>query len=461
MAKIYDIDDTIAAISTSLGESGIGIVRLSGKDAFSIAGKIFFSKDGKKCSDHKTHTLHYGWVKDGNKIVDEVLLALMRAPRTFTKEDVVEINCHGGFVAMRDVLELVLKNGCRLAEAGEFTKRAFLNGRIDLAQAEAILDIIKAKTDLALDISLEQLKGNLSLKIEGIREVLLGVLTNLEANIDFPEEDIKNADLDKFCQDLKTINDSLNNILSSSRSGKLLREGIKVVICGKPNVGKSSLLNALLKQERSIVTAVAGTTRDTIEEIIDIQGIPVRIVDTAGILRPRDVVEKKAIERSKKYIESADLVLALFDTSKKITIEDKELIRKLKGKTALAVLNKIDIKTKIEKEYINKYFKHIVEISAKKMKNIVSLEDWIVNLAYKGQIQFKEPPLVSNQRHIELLKKSEKLIAASVNSLDNKLSLEFVTQDIKEALECLDIILGKVFSEELLDKIFSEFCIGK
>jgi len=459
--KIHNLNDTIAAISTGLGESGIGIVRLSGRDAFLIAAKLFTSKNGQKITDYKTHTLHYGWIKDKDKVVDEVLLAVMRSPNTFTKEDTIEINCHGGFVAMRDVLELVLKNGARLAEAGEFTKRAFLNGRIDLAQAEAVLDIIKAKTDTALEIGLEQLKGNLSAKVGGIREALLDVLTNLEAAIDFPEDNIGQANLSQFSLELKAVDSNLNNILNSSKNGKLLREGIKVVICGKPNVGKSSLLNALLKQERSIVTAVAGTTRDTIEEIIDIKGIPVRIVDTAGILKPRGIVEKKAVERSRKYIESADLALILFDASQKLAQQDKELIRKLKKKTSLAVLNKIDMKTKIEKSQINKYFKHVVEISAKKNKNIALLENEIVNMVYKGSVQFKEPPLVSNQRHIELLRKAEKLIAAAANSLDNKLSLEFVTQDIKEALEYLDIILGKVFSEDLLDKIFAEFCIGK
>jgi len=457
----YDINDTIAAIATGVGESGIGIVRISGKDALAIADRTFVSRDKKKPSGFKTYTTHYGWVTGESKVIDEVILTVMRAPKSYTREDIVEINCHGGILALREVLDLVLENGCRLAEPGEFTKRAFINGRIDLAQAEAVLDIIRAKTDSALKISVEQLRGALSKQINRIRKVLLDILSLLEANIDFPEEEISGISSKEITQKLGAINDELKDILDTSKQGRIFREGINVVICGKPNVGKSSLLNALLKQERSIVTPLAGTTRDTIEEIIDIKGIPIRIVDTAGIIEPRDLIEKKAVQRSKRHISLADLVILLFDGSKRLTQEDTILIRKLEKKNVLAVINKIDLRQRIEKHNILKRFNYVVDISAKKLKNINLLEDSIANLVYNGKISAFESILVSNLRHIEAIKRTQKLIAEAINSLDNKLSLEFVAQDIKDALAHLDDILGKRFSEDLLDKIFLEFCIGK
>lgn len=474
--KMHNLNDTIAAIATGVGESGIGIVRMSGKDSLAVADKIFVPKDGKKPSTFKTYTTHYGFIvnpltcypvaplKEKNRqteVIDEVLLTVMRAPKSYTKEDIVEINCHGGIVALRRVLELVLENGCRLAQPGEFTKRAFLNGRIDLAQAEAVLDIIKAKTDSALKVGVEQLKGGLSNQINKIRKTLLDILSQLEANIDFPEDQISPVNPGDFLTRLDAISNDLNHILDSSRTGRILREGINAVICGKPNTGKSSLLNALLKQERSIVTPIAGTTRDTIEEIIDIKGIPIKIVDTAGIIEPRGLIEKKAVHRSKRYIELADLVVLLFDNSKKINKEDRALMKKLGEKLTIAVINKIDLKAKIEREKIQKKFKRIVDISAKKMKNINLLEDAIANLVYDGKLRCSEAAMVSNLRHIELIKQAQKLIAGAVGSLDNKLSLEFIAQDIKDALGHLDGILGKNFSQDLLDKIFSEFCIGK
>jgi tRNA modification GTPase len=480
-----DLNDTITAIGTPVGEAGIGIVRISGKDALKIADKIFVSKDGKKPSTFKTYTTHYGWVVENSeprtlspelrtpdteqrtlntehrKVIDEVLLTVMRAPRSYTKEDVIEINCHGGIVALRRVLDLVLESGARLAEPGEFTRRAFLNGRIDLAQAESVLDIIRAKTDSALKISTEQLRGVLSQELNKIGKILLEMLSILETNIDFPEEEIEEADLNRARQELEDLGRRLRGILDTSRQGRVLREGIKVVICGKPNVGKSSLLNALLKEERSIVTPVAGTTRDTIEEVIDIRGVPIRIVDTAGIIEPRDLVEKKAVQRSKKYIAQADLAILLFDGSRKLSREDDLLIIKLKKKAVLAVVNKIDLKQKIERAKIGKKFASVIEISAKKAKNIKSLEDAIADLAYGGKIKASESILVSNQRHIQSIREAQKLIAEAVNSLDNKLSPEFIAQAVKEALGHIDEILGRRFSEGLLDKIFSEFCIGK
>lgn len=458
----YDIQDTIAAIATSVGESGIGIVRISGKDALAVANKIFVSKDGQSPSDFRTYTMHYGWIVDrSQKIIDEVILTVMRAPRSYTKEDIVEINCHGGITVMRRILDLVLENGVRLAEPGEFTKRAFLNGRIDLTQAEAVLDIIRAKTDSALKISAEQLRGLLSQRINKFRKILLGILVRLEANIDFPDDEIDAVNLQGIYKALLKINNELKEILTAAKTGQLLREGIQAVICGKPNVGKSSLLNALLKQERSIVTPIAGTTRDTIEEVIDIRGIPIKIVDTAGIIEPKDLVEKKAIERTKRHMDLADLVILIFDASKRLSSDDLILIKKLKKKTVLAVINKIDLREKIEKARIAKTFENFVEISAKKLKNINLLEEKIANLIYNGKIRSQESLLVSNLRHITTLRYAQKHIAEAMASLDNKLSLEFIAEDVKEALSYLDEILGKKFSEDLLDKIFNEFCIGK
>lgn len=461
------LTDTIAAIATSLGESGIGIVRISGKYALAVADKIFLSKDGKKVSDFETYTIHYGWIIESQKfnkpaeIIDEVILTVMCAPKSYTKEDIIEINCHGGIVALRRVLDLVLENGCRLAEPGEFTRRAFLNGRIDLTQAEAVLDIIRAKTDAALEISMEQLKGGLSRQINKLREILLKILSVLEANIDFPDEEIDAADLKQISEELVEVKNEFRNILAGAKHGRVLREGVHAVICGRPNVGKSSLLNALLKQERSIVTPVAGTTRDIIEEIIDIKGIPVRIVDTAGIIEPRDLVEKKAVQRSNRCIGLADLVIILFDGTKRLSREDVFLMGRLKRKAVIAVINKIDLKQRIEKDKLLRRFNHLLEISAKKSQNINLVEDKIADLVYAGKVNNSEPVLVSKLRHIELIKKAEKFIAEAVNSLDNKLSLEFISQDIKDALLSIDQLLGKAFSEDLLDKIFNDFCIGK
>lgn len=466
-----DLTDTIAAIATGMGESGIGIVRISGKSALSIADKVFVSKDGQKPSNFKTYTTHYGWIAENHnndkrltisdKPIDEVILTVMRAPRSYTKEDIVEINCHGGIVATRAVLGLVLDNGARLAQPGEFTRRAFLNGRIDLTQAEAVLDVIRAKTDAALKMGTAQLKGALSHQINNISESLLEALSILEANIDFPEEEISAVNPKQIIEKLTKINNILKNILDNAWRGRIIREGIHVVICGKPNVGKSSTLNALLRQERSIVTAVAGTTRDTIEEVIDIKGIPIRIVDTAGILEPRDLIEKKAVQRSKRFIGLADLVILLFDGSRRMSREDELLIAKLKKKTVIAVINKADLKQKIERNRVFKKFNRVVEISAKKNRNINLLEEEIASLIYKGGVPVAEPIMVSNLRHITLIKEAQKLIAQAGDSLDNKVSLEFAAQDIKDAISYLDEISGKKFREDLLDKIFSKFCIGK
>ncbi len=464
--KRYVLDDTIVAISTPIGESGIGIVRLSGRDALAIADNIFLSKNKGSPSVFKSYTIHYGWViedRSSKAIIDEVILTVMRSPKSYTKEDVVEINCHGGIVALRRVLELVLTKGCRLAEPGEFTKRAFLNGRIDLTQAEAILDIIKAKTDNALKIGAEQLRGGLSKELNGIREDLLGILAVLEADIDFPDEELDSLRIAEIKRNLNNIKARLGKLLEEARNARLLREGINVVICGKTNVGKSSLLNALIKEERSIVTPVAGTTRDTVEESMDIKGIPVKIIDTAGIIRPRNLIESKAIGRSKRHIALADLVILLFDGNRRLSKEDLLLMRRLQDKTVLAVINKIDLKQKIEKDKIRSKFVNLIGISAKKRTNIRLLEDAISDLAYQGRFSNHESASLSNLRHIDKIRKAQKLIAEADNSVDNNkmLSAECICQDIRDALLVLDDILGRRFTEDLLDKIFSSFCIGK
>lgn len=456
--------DTIAAISTGFAVSGIGIVRISGKEALRIADKIFVSKKKLLPSEFKSYTLHYGWIRDPdspNRLIDEVLLSVMRAPFSYTREDVVEINCHGGILAQRRILELVLSQGARLAEPGEFTKRAFLNGRIDLAQAEAVLDIVRAQTDAALDLGENQLKGLLSEKLNRTKELLMQALVRLEANIDFPEEELDGLDLGECRQQIKEANDILTQLVKTSHYGRLLRQGVKVVICGRPNVGKSSLINRLLKEERSIVSSIAGTTRDTIEETVDIGGLAVKLVDTAGILKPRNIIEKKAVLRSWEKIKEADLVILVFDGSHRLTDQDKYFIQRLGKKSVLAVINKVDKKQCIEKDALLKRFPNLVEISVRKDRNIELLEKRIQEIFLSGHLTSAGSFCLANLRHIQLVKKAQKFIAHSLDSIDNRLSLEYICEDLKDGLACLDEILGRRFSEELLDRIFSQFCIGK
>ncbi len=472
------MNDTIAAIATPVGESGIGIVRISGSKALSIADKIFVSRDGRKPTGFKTYTTHYGWIVErraskqknakrkaqsakADNIIDEVILTVMRKPRSYTREDIVEINCHGGIIPLRKTLELVLDSGARLARPGEFTQRAFLNGRIDLAQAEAVLDIVRAKTDYALKISLEQLSGSLSKKLNQLRDGLLDSLSILEANIDFPDEDLAAVDLEVISTNLELSNKALRLLLEGSKKGRVFREGIKAVICGKPNAGKSSLLNALLKCERSIVTPIAGTTRDTVEEVIDIKGIPIRIVDTAGIIEPRDLIEKKAVSRSQQCIREADLVLLIFDGSRELSGEDEALIRKVKSKPTIVLINKIDLRQKVNHEEIARNFQRVVQISAKRQQNLDLLKDAVVQFVFDGKIKSGEQVWVSNLRHIQQLKKVQRSVLQAKRSAKINLPIELIAQDLKEAIGFLDEILGGRFSEDLLDRIFSEFCIGK
>jgi len=456
-----NLADTIAAISTATGEGGIGIVRLSGKDALAIAGKIFVGKNKAKPVQFKSYSMHYGKIIQDGKLIDEVILSVMRKPKSYTRQDVVEINCHGGMLSLRKILELVLSCGCRLAAPGEFTQRAFLNGRLDLAQAEAVIDIIRAKTETALKISLGQLSGNLSGEVNKIRQGILDILVMQEASIDFPEEGILPQEQTKLAGQLKALDTQLDTLLSCATEGRILREGLHAVICGQPNVGKSSLLNALLKKERSIVTAVAGTTRDTIEEMLDIRGIPVKIVDTAGILVARNEIERKAVARSREQIKLADLVIILFDASQPLGADDRRLIKELKAKHVIAVMNKIDLKMRINRQELVKIFPGVVELAAKTGRNLKHLEDALYNFVHQGKRPDAELILVSNLRHIQALRQAQALVSDARRLLDQRLSLEFITQNLKDACVYLDKLLGKDFPEDLLDKIFTDFCIGK
>ena len=463
-------DDTIVAISTPIGESAIGIVRMSGDKALKIADMIFKGKDKALPSKFKTHTVHYGWIIEKSKVknqksklnqIDEVLLTVMRSPRTYTKEDIVEINCHGGAMALQRVLELIVKGGARIAEPGEFTKRAFLNGRIDLSKAEAVLDIIRAKTDAALKLGVEQLSGGLSQKIKDIRKGLIDILAQIEASIDFPEEEIKIKNKKIIKSQLDAIIENLESIINDSQKTKFLRDGIKVTICGRPNVGKSSLLNALLKKERAIVTPIAGTTRDVIEEFINIGGVGIRLVDTAGFAKPKNLIDHHAIRLTKDSIALSDIVLLVFDASSKLGKKDFDLMRQLENKDVIAVLNKVDLPVRIQKDKIKNKFKKMISISALKQINLDKLEKAITHFVYRGKVITPEGLIMTNARQINLIKDARDLLKKARNSLIDKLSGEFVTLDLKLGLDSLGKITGEAVDDAILEKIFSEFCIGK
>ncbi len=478
------LNDTIVAISTAAGHGGIGIIRLSGKKALSIADKMFLGKSKSKPSQFKTHTVHYGNIvvrrassvvrKINNKtqgaprttqdeIVDEILLTVMRAPKSYTCEDIVEISSHGGLIPMRAILRIAIDYGARLAEPGEFTKRAYLNGRIDLTQAEAVLDIINSQTDAFLKVSLNQLKGELTTELELIRETLMSIYTHLEAIVNFPEDEVDPASQKELLRKLKGEQEKIAALLKTADQGKVLKEGIRVVICGKPNVGKSSLLNVLLKEPRAIVTDIAGTTRDTIEETAQIKGIPFQLVDTAGILEPRDLVEKEAVKRSHIYIESADLILFVIDSSRALAKEDFDLIDKIQKNNVLVVVNKCDLKTKFEKKKMSPLLqvKKFVEVSALKKIGLKELEDAIVENVWHGKVVDTPRLLVSNLRHIESLQKADRALLKAVDVVSRDQPFELASEEIKAAVNHLDQITGKNVDADLIDKIFMEFCIGK
>src|SRR3989338_1170308 len=465
MLKLTYIDDTIVAVSTPAGEGGIGIIRLSGKNALAVADKMFVARDKEKPSGFKSFTAHYGDVVCGGEIIDEALLTLMRAPKSYTREDVVEISVHGGVAALRTIFKLAVDLGARPAEPGEFTKRAFLNGRIDLTQAEAVLDLIHSRTEAFLRVSAHQLKGELSTELERIREQLMNVYVAIEAIINFPEDDI---DTEKqwvlsLCERMQGAQDDMQQLLSSADHGRILKDGIKVVICGRPNVGKSSLLNVLLKQPRAIVTPIAGTTRDTIEETAQIEGIPFQLVDTAGVFEPRDLIEEEAIRRSQMSIRGADLVLFILDASAALNAEDEKLFDLVRGRPLIIILNKCDLKSNIDERKVKTAFPggNIVRVSALNKEGIAQLEREIAAQVWHGKVIDTHGILISNARHVRALQDALAAVAQAQETLKKKLSLEFVSEGIKRAVNFLDTITGRYIDNDLLEQIFARFCIGK
>ncbi len=454
--------DTIAAISTPPGESGIGIVRVSGPLAINIADKIFFAKNSKKPSTFNSHTLHYGHVKAGDKVIDEALLTVMRKPATYTREDMVEINCHGGIVCLTQILNLLLDIGARLADPGEFTKRAFLSGRIDLIQAEAVCDIIASRTNESLNIAQCQLKGDASRKIKLIRSDLIEIVARLEADINFPEEDIAPSEISSIRSSLSRVAGELSSIIDFAKKGAILREGITTVICGKPNVGKSSLMNSFLKHDRVIVAPLAGTTRDTIEEVVNVRGIPLKIVDTAGIIHAQDDIMKESVRRSMHYMEIADLILLVLDSSDILTEHDFNIIDIIRDKKVLVVVNKSDLPEALGVSEIKKHLhdKTVIKVSAKEKSGIEDLESAIYDMFFLGHIPVGSI-LLSNSRQIAATKKVLSFVESAIGGVDGHIPEELLMIDIRDAAQGLGAITGESFTEEILDTIFSKFCVGK
>jgi tRNA modification GTPase len=442
--------DTIAAISTPLGEGGIGIVRLSGTEAYSIADALFRGR----LSDR---ALSYGHIIDSktNEIVDEVLVSYMAAPHTYTREDVVEINCHGGPVPLRQILQLTLRHGARLAHPGEFTLRAFLNGRIDLAQAESVLDIVRARTEASLRLGIQGLEGHLSTAIGAIRDRLMSVLAYLTARIDFPEDEVAPQ---KIAPPLNEALQSLRKLIATADTGMVYRLGVRTAIVGRPNVGKSSLLNRLLHQDRSIVTPVPGTTRDTIEEVANISGVPFILVDTAGIIRSEDLVESLGVERSRRAVEQADLVLAVIDVSQPIVKADSEILEFIGDKAALVVANKCDLPHQARLEGLGR---GVVLTSALTGEGITELEERMASMILRGKVVVSDAPMVNNPRHKDALERAARNLDHALQAIDTGLPDDFITIDLTAALTALGEITGETVHEDLLDTIFSDFCIGK
>ena len=457
------IDDTIAAIATAPGEGGIGIIRISGPKSLEVAEEIFFSMSGKKISEYPARTLIFGNIKDGDKKIDEVLVAYMKGPNSYTAEDVIEINCHGGFISVKRILELVLSKDVRLAEAGEFTKRAFLNGRIDLSQAEAVIDVINAKTDKAHEVAENQLDGSLSNRIREFREKVTELLAQVEVAIDYPEEDIEFIAYTTLEEKTRELNKDIKKLYETSESGKIFREGLKTVIVGKPNVGKSSLLNSILGENRAIVTDIPGTTRDVIEEFVNIKGIPLKIVDTAGIRETDDVVEKIGVEKSMASFDTADLIIMVVDSSSELSEEDREILEKVQGKETILLLNKTDLSQVIDEEEVKKYVneENIIKISALHNEGIEDVHDRIEAMVYKGDIKSSSNVIITNSRHKDALYRAMKSAEDAMRAIEDRMPLDFVEVDLKNIWDYLGYINGDTVSEDLLDNIFHNFCIGK
>ena len=457
------MEDTIAAVATAYGEGGIGIIRISGEEALPILQEIFeFHGDTDTFTSRR---MTYGKIidKEKNQIIDEVLAVYMKGPKTYTAEDVVEINCHGSMVSLRKTLALVLRKGARLAEPGEFTKRAFLNGRLDLSQAEAVIDMIRAKTDKSFDVAVSQLEGRLSLKVEEIRQKLLDLLVDITVNIDYPDEDIEEMTYEKLEESIVETQDMIEKLLATSSTGKMIREGIKIAIVGKPNVGKSSLMNGLLKETRAIVTDIPGTTRDTIEEVLSIRNIPVYLVDTAGIRETSDKVEKMGIEKSKEAFNQADFILFLLDGSRPLEEEDLQIMELLKERKSLVLINKRDLGEAISIEEIaaNLPASQVIETSLLKGQGITEIEDAVEDLVYGGEIVQKESMMVNNVRHIELLQQAVKSLTDALHMSERREALDFIEVDVKNAYERLGEIIGETVSDDIINEVFARFCLGK
>ena len=450
------MNDTIAAISTALGVGAISIIRVSGPDSISIVNKLFKGKDLTKVN---THTIHYGHIIDNDQIIDEVLVSIMKAPKTFTTEDVVEINSHGGISTTNKVLELLLTSGARLAEPGEFTKRAFLNGRIDLIEADGIMNIISSKTEKARQQSINQLSGKVSKRIKSLRDKLVGIIANIEVNIDYPEyEDIEEVTNDKVKPELISFKQELETIVEKSVEGKIINQGLNVGIFGRPNVGKSSLLNSLLEEEKAIVTDIEGTTRDIVEGTINLNGIILNIIDTAGIRETDNVVEKIGVEKSKTIMESCDLSILILNNNEVLTEEDINLLNTLKDKKHIVLINKIDLENKLD---ISKLNTEYLKISVAKEEGIEELKNKILELFNLEKLETEDLTYLSDARSISLLKKSLSYIDEGLTSIEKEEPVEIVEMNIKDAWETLGEIIGETYKEELLDELFSRFCLGK
>lgn len=459
--------DLISAIATAPGESGIGIVRLSGEGAVTLAEKCFIPFGAKKLIDMKPRQAVYGEIRNENgELIDEAICIVMKGPKSYTCEDVVELQCHGGSIALREVLELTYRLGARAAERGEFTKRAFLNGRLDLSQAQAVMDVIQAPTKASLKMAAGHLSGRFSGKINKMRHEILGIIAHLEASIDFPEDDIEDVAIGEASQKVSELRGKIADMLKSAHAGKILREGIKTAIIGKPNAGKSSIMNLLLREERAIVTEVAGTTRDSIEETVNIGGVPLVLIDTAGIRETADVVEKIGVERSKEYIARATLILAVFDSSRELTDEDREIAALLQDSNVMVLLNKSDLAQVTTEDMLRGMFSdkkdlQVITISAASGNGLEKLEKAIVDMVYDGMTQDGEDSFVSDARQAELLRQAGEFLATAAETIEMGMGEDFIVIDLRSAWEKLGEIIGETVSEDIIDEIFSRFCIGK
>lgn len=449
------MEDTIAAISTSLGIGAISIIRVSGKDAIEIVNKLFKEKD---LNNVDSHTIHYGHIVDNDKIIDEVLLMVMKSPKTYTTEDIIEINCHGGISTTNKILELLIYNGCRLAEPGEFTKRAFLNGRIDLEEADGIMNLIEAKTDKARDLALNQLSGKTSDLIKNLREDLVQVLSNINVNIDFPEyDDVEEITIPLLKEKIINIKEKINKILNESNNGKIIKEGITTSIIGKPNVGKSSLLNTLLEEDKAIVTDIAGTTRDIVEGTINIDGILLNVIDTAGIRNTNNIVEKIGVDKSLELINKSDLILYVLNNNEEITQEEIDLYNQIKNKNHIVIINKIDLDKKLD----DKLFNNIIYMSTKNKDGIDELKLKIKELFNLEQFDKEDLTYLTSARSVAILKQVYEKIKELEDSINNEIPIDMLEIDIKYIWNLLGEIIGVNYEEELIDQLFSRFCLGK